>query len=172
MPPDIAERLTEQANAALGTGNSQHRIAVVLDAVAFSPIRPYIILPSVPSEPTQELLEVVRKVANRLPEIADAFGIDPSPPKRRNQDRRRNRTADADAAEGPDASSDTDASADADASANADTPGREPDGEAKGDEIAAEGSVDEVSVDDISVEGDVVESAAQDVLVEELAHPS
>lgn len=88
LPPEIAQELTAQANAALGTGNSQHRIAIVLEAVAFSPIRPYVVLPTTPAEPTEELLEAVGKVASRLPEVAAAFGIEPPPPGTRKRPRR------------------------------------------------------------------------------------
>ncbi len=78
LPPEIAQELTSQANVALGAGASQHRIAVVLEAVAYSPVRPYIVLPTVPAEPTSELLETIRKIASRLPEVASAFNIGPA----------------------------------------------------------------------------------------------
>ncbi len=88
LPPEIAQELTSQANAALGTGASQHRIAVVLEAVAYSPVRPYVVLPAIPAEPTDELLDAVRKVASRLPEVATALGIDPTEASQRKQPRR------------------------------------------------------------------------------------
>ena len=88
LPPEIAQELTAQANAALGSGASQHRIAVVLEAVAYSPVRPYVVLPNIPDEPEAELLEVVRKVADRLPEVATALGIDPTAARRRGRPRR------------------------------------------------------------------------------------
>ena len=105
LPPEIAQELTSQANAALGAGASQHRIAVVLEAVAFSPIRPYVVLPAIPAEPTPELLEMARKVATRLPEVATALGIDPAEASQRTQPRRgrgrRPKTGEADAGEQP-----------------------------------------------------------------------
>ena len=88
LPPEIAQELTSQANAALGAGASQHRIAVVLEAVAFSPVRPYVVLPNIPAEPTEELVEAVRKVASRLPEVAAALGIDPAEARPRSRPRR------------------------------------------------------------------------------------
>ena len=88
LPPEIAQELTAQANAALGSGASQHRIAVVLEAVAYSPVRPYVVLPNIPDEPEAELLEVVRKVADRLPEVATALGIDPTAARRGGRPRR------------------------------------------------------------------------------------
>ncbi|WP_419841436.1 hypothetical protein [Candidatus Poriferisodalis sp.] len=94
LPPEIAEELTSQANAALGTGNSQHRIAVVLEAAAFSPIRPYIVLPNIPAAPAEELLEAARKFASRLPEVAAALGVAPAPASRRRPKRSGRRHAD------------------------------------------------------------------------------
>ncbi|WP_419945738.1 hypothetical protein [Candidatus Poriferisodalis sp.] len=88
LPPEIAQELTSQASAALGTGASQHRIAVVLEAVAFSPVRPYVVLPAIPAEPVSELLEVARKVATRLPEVAAALGIDPAEESQSSRSRR------------------------------------------------------------------------------------
>ena len=88
LPPEVAQELTAQANAALGSGASQHRIAVVLEAVAYSPIRPYVVLPNIPDEPEAELLEVVRKIADRLPEVATALGIDPTAARPRSRPRR------------------------------------------------------------------------------------
>ncbi len=77
LPPDLAKDLTEHANAALGSGNSQQRLATVLDAVAYSPVRPYVILSNAPVEPEAELVEVVTKLASRIPEIAKQLGITP-----------------------------------------------------------------------------------------------
>ncbi|MEC8975887.1 MAG: hypothetical protein VYE75_04105 [Actinomycetota bacterium] len=77
LPPDIAETLTAQANQALGGDVSQQRLGIVLEAIAFSPIRPYIALAHLPAEPGAELLEVVQKIADRIPEIALRFGIEP-----------------------------------------------------------------------------------------------
>ena len=111
LPPEIAQELTSQANAALGTGASQQRIAVVLEAVAYSPVRPYVVLPAIPAEPTDELLEAVRKVASHLPEVATALGIDPTEARPRNQSRRgRSRRSKAGTADTSEESSDTEAS--------------------------------------------------------------
>lgn len=78
LPPDIAEQLTAQANDALIGEITQQRLGIVLEAIAFSPIRPYVVLPAVPEQPEPELLEVVTKISDRLPEIAQRFGIAPS----------------------------------------------------------------------------------------------
>jgi hypothetical protein len=77
LPPDIAETLTNQANQALGGDVSQQRLGIVLEAIAFSPIRPYVVMAQVPVDPSKELLEIIRKIADRIPEIAARLGIDP-----------------------------------------------------------------------------------------------
>ncbi len=104
LPPDIAEVLTIQANQALGGDVSQQRLGIVLEAIAFSPIRPYVALAHVPAEPGKELLQTIRKIADRIPEIALRFGIEPPkkgrgrkkrPPKgARRQNRAANQTPD------------------------------------------------------------------------------
>ena len=127
LPPEIAQELTSQANAALGTGASQHRIAVVLEAVAYSPVRPYVVLPAIPEQPTEELLEAVRKVASRLPEVAAALGIDPTEASQRKQPRRgRSRRSKTGQAEPSEDSSDTEA------------PTEDADGDSVGEDVAVE----------------------------------
>ena len=77
LPPDIAETLASQANQALGGDVSQQRIGIVLEAVAFSPIRPYVAIAHIPPDPGEELLGVITKVSDRIPDIAKQFGIEP-----------------------------------------------------------------------------------------------
>ena len=77
LPPDIAESLASQANQALGGDVSQQRIGIVLEAVAFSPIRPYVAIAHIPPDPGKELLEVITKISDRIPDIAKQFGIEP-----------------------------------------------------------------------------------------------
>ncbi|WP_419839128.1 hypothetical protein [Candidatus Poriferisodalis sp.] len=158
LPPEVAQELTTQANAALGTGNSQHRIAVVLEAVAFSPVRPYVVVPSVPAEPSEELIEVVRKIASRLPEVAAAFGVEPSAANPRGQSRRgpRRRPKPEPKADADEAVAKSDAE-DATAESVADEATAESDAE----DAAAESDADEATA----------HSDAEDVAVEELAHP-
>ena len=90
LPPDIAETLTAQANEALTGEVTQQRLGIVLEAVAYSPVRPYIVLTTIPENPGDELMESVRKVADRIPEIATRFGVDPSE-RRRGRGRGRGR---------------------------------------------------------------------------------
>jgi hypothetical protein len=67
---------------------SQQRLGIVLEAIAFSPIRPYVAMAQVPSEPTKELLDIIRKIADRIPEIAARLGIEP-PEKGKGRKKRR-----------------------------------------------------------------------------------
>jgi len=91
LPPDIAEQLTGQANEALTDEVTQQRLGIVLEAVAYSPVRPYIVLATIPETPNEELLESVKKVAARIPEIATRFGIDPTARRRGGRNRGRGR---------------------------------------------------------------------------------
>ena len=77
LPPDIAETQTVQANEALGGDVTQQRLGIVLEAIAFSPVRPYVALAQIPAEPGKELIDVITKISDRIPEIAKQFGIDP-----------------------------------------------------------------------------------------------
>ncbi len=78
LPPDLAAKLTEMATAGLTADTGQDRWATVIDAVAFSPVRNSVTPQGIPAEPKEELLEAVRRVADRVPAIAALFGIDPS----------------------------------------------------------------------------------------------
>jgi len=78
LPPDLAARLTEAANAALTVETSPDRYATVLDALAYSPVRQAVVPQGVPAEPGDALLTAVRKLSSRLPQIAALFGIEAS----------------------------------------------------------------------------------------------
>ncbi|MGY6499624.1 MAG: hypothetical protein ACXIVQ_01800 [Acidimicrobiales bacterium] len=83
LPPELATRLTEAANAAFGPDVTQERWATVLDAVAYSPVRQQIEPASVPAEPSAELLAAVKKLASRIPAVAARFGIEATEAPRR-----------------------------------------------------------------------------------------
>ena len=83
LPPDMAERLAQSAAESLGPEESQARWAAVVDAVAFSPVRTQVSPTGIPERPGEPLLAAVRKVADRVPQIASLFGIEPEPPARR-----------------------------------------------------------------------------------------
>ncbi len=88
LPADLGNRLAEAAGAALSDDTGPQRWGTVLDAVAYSPIRLSVTPQGIPSRPNDELLETVKRLSTRVPQIAALFGIEPQEPKQR---RRRGR---------------------------------------------------------------------------------
>lgn len=86
LPPAIAAKLAEQATAALTSDVSQDRFATLLDAVSFSPVHSRVAATSIPPQPSDELMKLVKKVAGRVPAVAAQFGVtagrpsQPAPP--------------------------------------------------------------------------------------------
>ena len=89
LPAPVMERLTSLAAAGLTAETSQDRWATVLDAVSLSPIHARVVPEGLPTEPSKELLAVVKRHSMSVPEIAKAFGIDPTPPPRARRGRSR-----------------------------------------------------------------------------------
>ncbi|MCY4164330.1 MAG: hypothetical protein OXE93_09005, partial [bacterium] len=83
LPQDIVTRLTEAANNALTAETPTKRWMMVLGAVAFSPVRRTVQPQGIPDKPDQELLEEVAKLSERVPHIAELFGVQPKPPAKR-----------------------------------------------------------------------------------------
>lgn len=77
IPVDISSRLITVLTERVTPELSQDLWSQTLDALAFSPIRNSITLTARPAEPSAELLDTVRRVGSRLPEIAVLFGMDP-----------------------------------------------------------------------------------------------
>ena len=121
LPPDMAERLASMAAADLNPTANQQRWATVVDSVAVSPVRTQVTPAGIPERPTDDLLAAIRKLADRVPQIAALFGIQsepatqsrlrppPPPPK----------PADAEAEAQTEAETDTEAEAEADTEAEA-----------------------------------------------------
>ena len=82
LPLDMAERLANMAAADLNPTANQQRWSTVMDSVAVSPVRTQVIPLGVPDRPTEDLLSTVRRLADRVPQIAALFGIEPRPPRR------------------------------------------------------------------------------------------
>ena len=82
LPPDMAERLAAIAAADLNPTANQQRWSTVVDAVALSPVRTQVVPAGVPDSPTEDLLTAIRRLADRVPQIAALFGIEPKPPSR------------------------------------------------------------------------------------------
>ncbi|MEM9033908.1 MAG: hypothetical protein AAGD18_04885 [Actinomycetota bacterium] len=83
FPKELADRMVEQANAALSGEVSQQRWGAVLEAVAFSPVRTAVEPSHLPENPGDELQETLKKIASRVPEIAGKLGVTPSRNRRR-----------------------------------------------------------------------------------------
>ena len=79
LPPDMAERLAGMAAADLNPTANQQRWATVVDSVALSPVRTQVIPEGIPEKPSQDLLATIRRLADRVPQIAVLFGIEPEP---------------------------------------------------------------------------------------------
>jgi hypothetical protein len=79
FPPELSTRLADATSAALTADAVADRWAIVLDALAHSPVRTSVKPRSLPESPSDELLATVRKLASRLPEIAAQFGIEATP---------------------------------------------------------------------------------------------
>ena len=86
LPVDMAERLANMAAEDLNPTTNQQRWSTVVDSVALSPVRTQVIPLGVPEKPSEDLLATVRRLADRVPQIAALFGIEsqaPSPRGRR-----------------------------------------------------------------------------------------
>ncbi|MBS1839142.1 MAG: hypothetical protein JST64_15725 [Actinobacteria bacterium] len=78
VPTELSSRLVAAVSEGLTPTTNQELWAAALDALAFSPVRQQVVPAGRPETPTEDLLEAVRRVADRLPKIAELFGVDPS----------------------------------------------------------------------------------------------
>ena len=84
IPAEVTTKLTVVTLENLTLETSHDRWAMVIDALAFSPVRTAVTPEAVPTEPSDALKAAVAKVASRVPHIAALFGIDVSAaPKRK-----------------------------------------------------------------------------------------
>jgi hypothetical protein len=90
VPTELNARLVSAVSEGLNERTRQDLYAATLDALSFAPMRAQVVPAGRPAEPGEDLLEAVRRVADKLPEIAASFGIDP---KEANAARRRRRAA-------------------------------------------------------------------------------
>ncbi len=89
LPAPLMDRLASLAAAGLTAETSQDRWATVLDAVSLSPVRARVVPEGLPAEPDEALLAAVKRHSMSVPDIAKAFGIDPTPPPRGRRGRSR-----------------------------------------------------------------------------------
>ena len=82
FPADLAEALAGAAAAALAPDVDPGRWIVLLEALAFSPVRPAVRVGAPPARVTDELRATVTRLAPLLPQVAAVFGIvaDPAAP--------------------------------------------------------------------------------------------
>jgi hypothetical protein len=78
LPAELATKLADAASASLTADTAADRWATVLDALSFSPVRLTVVPASKPETPSEELVAVITRMADRVPKVAEAFGIDPS----------------------------------------------------------------------------------------------
>ena len=84
LPEPILARLTEMANKGLSSDVNQGRWGTLLDAVALSPVHQRVVPVGLPARPSQELLDLIRRIGVQVPQVATLFGIEPtSAPRRR-----------------------------------------------------------------------------------------
>jgi len=151
LPAELLTKLAAQASEGLGPDVNQQRWATVLDAVSYSPARAQVVPVGLPAEPGEELLAAVKKLASRVPAIAELFGIKPA--ARRSKQRPK---------PPPSSKPKTDAPA---AETPAESPATEPSAEAPAAPVEAEAIPAEV-VADQEVSAEVVVDA-EDVAPEE-----
>lgn len=94
LPAPVAMRLVEAANAAMSSETSSDRWVYILDALAHSPVRRQVVPVSLPGNVGDELKAAIARHGNRLPEIAQIFGIEPDPKAGRPEGRRKRRGGD------------------------------------------------------------------------------
>ncbi|MEO7555876.1 MAG: hypothetical protein ABIV94_04640 [Acidimicrobiales bacterium] len=82
LRPELTAKLTAAASAALTELVAPDRWAVLLDAIAHSPVRLAVKPQSLPKERPAELLEAVRKLSSRIPDIAGQLGVAVTTPPR------------------------------------------------------------------------------------------
>jgi hypothetical protein len=92
MPKDLLDRLAEAAASGMTPDTGQDRWGTMLDAVASSPVHERVVPVGLPAEPGDDLLALVRRFSMRVPAIAAAFGVEPTP-DRTNRRRRRTPTS-------------------------------------------------------------------------------
>jgi len=79
IPEELATSLAAATTASFTPEIATQRWVTLLDALAHAPVRARVSPDEIPAEPDEELLAAVRKVADRLPELAARFGVTAAP---------------------------------------------------------------------------------------------
>ena len=80
FPSELALRMSEAASSAMGPDVASERWAILLEAVADSPVRRAVKPAGLPAAATPELLQAARQASGRVPALAPLLGIDMPPP--------------------------------------------------------------------------------------------
>ena len=89
LPLPLAQSLAELAASGLTPETGPDRYVAVLEALALSPVRLQVVPTALPDPPPAPVVEAVRRLGDRLPQIAAAFEVEPAPaPRRRPAGRR------------------------------------------------------------------------------------
>jgi hypothetical protein len=83
FPPELGNRLTEAATAALTADAASDRWAAVIEALAFSPVHAVVTPTAPPNQVTDDLRAVVKGVGSAVPQIASLLEVEVAPPGRR-----------------------------------------------------------------------------------------
>jgi len=78
LPKELADRLIAAASASIAADTFTDRWDTVLDALSFSPVRAAVRATSIPETVSDELKKIIEAFSDRLPQIAEQFGIDPA----------------------------------------------------------------------------------------------
>lgn len=78
LPAELATQLSLQTSQALNSETEQYRWGVMLDALAHSPVRSAVVPVSLPAAPNEELIVEVRRLSDKIPNIAKLFGVNPA----------------------------------------------------------------------------------------------
>lgn len=78
LPVDLAKRLADLASAGLTSDAGSKRWAMLLEAVAFSPVRTQVTAQGIPAEIGKELTVALRRLGSRVPQLARLFDTEPA----------------------------------------------------------------------------------------------
>jgi hypothetical protein len=93
LPPALQQRLVDDVSAGLTARTKQELYAAALDALSFSPVRTKVTPAGKPEQPSEDLIEAAKRIADKAPAIAELFGVDPKEAGAARKRRKRNRSA-------------------------------------------------------------------------------
>ncbi len=73
LPDNLMDPLVDLANNSLDSDTASHRWSVVVQAVAFSPIRLKVVPKGIPERISDELVDTIKKLSDRIPNISGLF---------------------------------------------------------------------------------------------------